>query len=128
MVPGDYDITIYRGSTFELAIGAANAAGVATDFAADYDGARLQIRAAWLKKQPAPKTPLLELTTANGGIIFDTTTLTLYLSAAATAALTFNGGRYDLELVVDAVVSPAAVEQVDKLLTGLVKVTGEVTI
>jgi len=69
------------------------------------------------------------LTTDNGGIEVVTTTLTMFISAADTAALTFNEGRYDLELVTDALVGPPVVaEVVDKILVGLVKVTGEITL
>ena len=125
MVPGKYDITIYRGGTFEIVIESESAQGVATDFAATYDSARLQVRPAWNKKLGTnPPAALLELTTANGGIVVATTTLTLYISAADTAALTFNEGRYDLELVV----TTAGVIRVDKILTGLVSVTGEITV
>jgi len=129
MVPGNYDITIYRGGTFEIGVEAENAAGVGTDFEVTYDSIRMQIRPAWVKKQVAsPSTPLLELTTANGGISIDGTTITLFISAADTTALAFNEGRYDLELVKDATLDPVAVERVDKILTGLVKVTGEITV
>ena len=132
MVPGNYDITIYRGGTFEISVEAENAVGVSTDFAATYDSARLQVRPAWNKKLSTNPAALLELTTANGGILIESatpTTLTLYISAADTAALLFDEGRYDLELVVAAVVSPTpAVEKVDKILTGKVSVTGEITV
>lgn len=130
MVPGKYDITIYRGSTFEIGIGAENSVGVAIDFAAVYDSMRLQIRPSWSKKQSAtPPGALLELTTANGGIVVATTLITLYITAAATAALTFNEGQYDLELIIDAATGPPAVAQkVHKLLSGFVKVVGEVTV
>lgn len=129
MVPGNYDITIYRGGTFEIGVEAENAAGVGTDFEVTYDSIRMQIRPAWVKKQVAsPSSPLLELTTANGGISIDGTTITLFISAADTTALAFNEGRYDLELVKDATLDPVAVERVDKILTGLVKVTGEITV
>jgi hypothetical protein len=129
MVPGNYDITIYRGGTFSVGINAENAAGVAIDFST-YDSVRMQIRPAWIKKHGnSPMVPLLELTTDNGGIEVVTTTLTMFISAADTAALTFNEGRYDLELVTDAVVGPPVVaEVVDKILVGLVKVTGEITL
>lgn len=45
--------------------------------------------------------PLLVLTTENGGIIIDTVlkTITITISAAATAALTFSAAVYSLELV-----------------------------
>jgi hypothetical protein len=46
-------------------------------------------------------TSLLSLTTENGGIVLDDVakTITLNISAAATAELTFETGTYDLEMV-----------------------------
>lgn len=67
-------------------------------------------------------TVLLTLTTENSGIALDSTkhTITLTISAAATAALTWKSGKYDLELI-----SPTGV--VTALLSGAVTVTKEVT-
>jgi hypothetical protein len=58
--------------------------------------ARMQIRAAL----DSPSV-IQELTTANGGVVVDTTnsTITLLLTAAQTAALTFSSAVYSLELV-----------------------------
>jgi hypothetical protein len=67
-------------------------------------------------------TVLKTLTTENGGIVLDQTkkTITVVISAADTAALTWKSGVYDLEMV-----SPSAV--VTKLYTGKIYVTKEVT-
>lgn len=67
-------------------------------------------------------TVLLSLTTENAGIVLDNTakTITLNVSATASAALTWKTGVYDLELV-----SPTGV--VTALLTGSVTVASEVT-
>lgn len=57
--------------------------------------ARLQIR-----DKLASDTVLLELTTENSGIVIDTVlkTITLVITATATAAFTFTSGVYSLEL------------------------------
>ena len=67
---------------------------------------------------------LLVLTTENGGIAIDLSraTITLNITAAATALLPWKSGVYDLELV-----SSAATPVVTNLLTGRVSVTKEVT-
>lgn len=127
MVPGKYDITIYRGGTFEINIESTNTLDVDLDFEDVYDSIRLHIRPAWVKR-PSSNAPLLELTTANGGITIDGTILTLHISAAATAAIAFDEGKYDLELVIAATTDPVAVEKVDKLLYGSVTIIGEKTI
>lgn len=58
--------------------------------------ARMQIRS-----KITDDTVIKELTTANGGIIIDDTnkTITIYMSATDTAALTFSSAIYSLELV-----------------------------
>ena len=57
--------------------------------------ARMQVRA-----KITSVTPLLELTTENGGIILGGTagTITLFISAEDTAAFDWDGGAYDLEI------------------------------
>jgi hypothetical protein len=67
---------------------------------------------------------LLSLTTENGGIALDNTnhTITLLLTAAQTAAITWKKGVYDLEMV-----SPDVVPIVTKLYTGMVIASYEVT-
>lgn len=57
--------------------------------------ARMQVRA-----RVEDPIPLLDLTTANGGIILGGTagTVTVYLSATATAAIQWKAGVYDLEI------------------------------
>jgi hypothetical protein len=131
MVPGKYDMTIYRGSTFSLSFTAADANDVPVDFDADYidkPGAdlgdiRMYIRPAWaIRPETTKQDALLELTIANGRITTAGTTLTITLTAAETAAITFNEGKYDIELV-----TGAAIPVVDKLLYGKVTVKDEQT-
>lgn len=133
MVPGKYDITIYRGSTWSITINAENAAGIDIDFAtsyvdnpsADLGTIRMQIRPIWDNVPVPTGAALLELTIANARITLTGSNLNLVLTldAATTAALAFNSGKYDLELV-----TGASTPVVDKLLYGDVTVTGEITI
>jgi len=69
-------------------------------------------------------TVLLSLTTENGGIAIDNTkkTITLKISAAATALLAWRTGVYDLEMV-----SSDTDPVVTALMSGKVSVTQEVT-
>lgn len=78
--------------------------------------ARMQIRA-----RVTSSTTLLELTTANSRITIDDTTklITLSLTAAVTAGLTWRQGVYDLEMVSGGVV--------ETIMYGNVKVLKEVT-
>lgn len=65
--------------------------------------ARMQIR-----EKPSSTVVLLELTSSNGGIILNNTlkTITLNISASATAALSFKYAVYSLELVSGDIVVP----------------------
>jgi len=133
MVPGKYDITIYRGSTWTITVTAKNAADVDIDFATSYvdipsaglGDIRMQIRPIW-NNDPIPSgEALLELTLANARIALAGSNLNIVLTldAETTAALEFNTGKYELELVTGDTTSV-----VDKLLYGDVTVTGEITI
>jgi len=128
MVPGTYNIRIYRGSTWSITLEARDALDVAMDFSV-YDSMRMHIRAPWIKGIPV-SDPLLELTTENGRISLQSadTQILLVLSAAVTADLAFKEGVYDLELVKDAVLDPPTAEVVDKLIRGSVTVIGEPTV
>lgn len=89
-----YDLVMVQGATFEKAFEWKDASKIAINLTG-YT-ARLQIRS-----DTDSSTTLLELTTENGRITLnDPTTgvIQLYVSAADTAALTFNTGVYDLEL------------------------------
>lgn len=48
------------------------------------------------KKVESTEEPLLKLTNLNGGIILGDATVTLYLPASATSAITWRTGVYDL--------------------------------
>lgn len=79
--------------------------------------ARLHIR-----KSVSSATFLVELTTANGGIVLDNVekTIKIFMSAVDTAALTFTSGVFALEMV-------SATGVVTSLLEGTVVVSKEVT-
>lgn len=88
------DLVMVQGATFEKAFEWKDSSKVPISLVG-YT-ARLQIRS-----DTDSSTTLLELTTENGRITLnDPTTgvIQLYVSAADTAALTFNTGVYDLEL------------------------------
>jgi hypothetical protein len=122
MIPGKFDIKIYRGSTFEHTLYAA-IADIDVDFGVDYTSAELHVRPAWVSTG-STLPPLLTLSTENGGITITGLLVKLNLSAVETAALQFVDGKYDLEFI-NANVTPAVV---DKLLYGSVTVFGEKTI
>jgi hypothetical protein len=124
MIPGKYNITIYRGSTFNIHINAVDGLGDIY-FNDEYTSARLHIRPAWVNTpSEVVGKPLLEMTTENFKILIVGKQITLTLSAKETAALNFFSGVYDLELV-NTSVNPIIV---DKILYGTVTVKGEVTV
>jgi hypothetical protein len=130
MIPGKYPITIWRGGTWSIGI-----TQDVLDFA-EYDEIRMQVRPPFRKNSSSAcssSTALLSLTLENGRITVeeDTNTLRLTISSTDTAAIKFNEGVYDLELVthVDLEADPQITEEVvDKLLYGTVEVEGEQTI
>lgn len=112
--PGHYDITIFRGATYDQTFTWLD------DDASPIDltgfTARMHVR----DTVDAPDPPLLSLTTP-GDITLGggSGTIRVIISAAATSALAFTKGVYDLELVDGAVVT--------RLLQGAVKLSREVT-
>ena len=122
MMPGKYDINIFRGSTWSITL---EVAGI--DFS-KYDLVRMQIRPPWVKGFPRKK-PLIELTLDNNRIRFEDNyeKVVLYISATDTTKLSFNEGAYDLEFIIHA--NPGVTEEVvDKLIYGSVFVKGEKTV
>lgn len=127
MIPGKYDITIYKGGTFSITLSSENAIGTDINFNDAYDEIRMQIRPTWAK-MPYTEDPLMDFTVANGRIVIPTDglSLTLNIDAADTELIDFKDGKYGLELIKYATTDPVAVEVVDKFLTGLVAVADEV--
>ncbi len=113
-----HDITIVQGATFSKKIQWKDANKTAIDMTG-YT-ARMQIRA-----ESDSAASLFELTTENGRILLNSPTtgdITLKVSATDTAAITFNTGVYDLELV-----HTDGVQIVDNILYGYVSVRKNVT-
>lgn len=127
MIPAKYNITIYKGGTWSITIEAEEAIAGGVDFSTDYTDMQMQIRRSWKSTtEEHSGSALMELTIANGRITVaeDGSSITLTISAADTAGITFKAGTYDLELI-NSNVSPTVI---DKLLYGTVTVIGEVTI
>jgi hypothetical protein len=117
MAAGTWNFTIEQGATFTRTLTWRDSLGVPVPLAGL--AARMQLR---LKLTDA--TVILELTTGNGRIVLtDPGLITLHLSAAETAALSFKTASYDLEIV-DPTATP---ELVTRLVQGLVTLAPEVT-
>lgn len=114
METGTYDFTIYQGATFSRVLtwrDSTNALVNLTGYTA-----RMMIREAI-----DSTSAFVTLTTENGGIALGGAagTITLAISATATAAITQSQGVYDLELVSGSTVT--------RLLEGAVTISKEVT-
>lgn len=137
MIPGKYDFTIYRGGTWSITLTAKDDNGTPKDFS-KYDEIIMQIRPAWVKNAQST-SPLFTVSLANGRVtttevsVTDEETgevttyiyeLTFTISAADTAALAFNSGRYEIDLINNSE-NPVVV---DKILYGTVKVEGDLVL
>jgi hypothetical protein len=115
ITPGNYDITIYQGTTFNQQFtwkDQNNALINLTGFSARMM-ARTSIDAA---------APFITLTTANGGVVLGGAagTITLQMNDTQTTALSSTSGVYDLEVI-------DGVGTVTRLLQGNLIVSAEVT-
>lgn len=114
--PGRLNLTILQGATFrhDLTWKTGNPPDVV-----NLSGylARMQMRA-----KVSDAVVLIELTTANGGIVLDPLNggIAIYISAADTASLAFKKAFYDLEMI-------APNGDVIRLVEGIVIVSPEVT-
>lgn len=129
MIPGKYDMTIYKGGTFSTSFTSENNLGVPMNFS-DYNEIRMQIRPIWAK-MPYTEDPLMDFTEANGRIVrpVDGLSLILNIAAADTEIIDFESGKYGLELIkyVDLQADPPIpVQIVDKYFIGLIAVIDEV--
>ncbi len=111
---GSYNFTIYQGATFSRVLtwrDSSNALVNLTGYTA-----RMMIR-----ETIDATSAFITLTTENGGITLGGSagTITLAISATATAAITQSSGVYDLELVSGSTVT--------RLLAGSVNIDKEVT-
>lgn len=115
--PFKHNIKIIQGATLsDVTTWKAGTPAVAVDLTGCT--ARMQARA----KITDTTTPLLSLTTENGGIALGGAagTVTINMTATATAALTWKSAVYDLEIVF-------ADTTVRRLLAGSISVSPEVT-
>jgi hypothetical protein len=124
--PKEVDIVIYQGATFRKAfkLETLNSSGATIPFLLDGWSARMQVR-----EKVSSSIVLLDLTTVNGGIIFESddsglsvteTRIIINITAVQTNALTVKRGKYDLELV-------DADAHVGRLLSGNVTIVPQVT-
>ncbi|NBX03384.1 MAG: hypothetical protein EBR02_04870 [Alphaproteobacteria bacterium] len=113
--PGNYDLTIYQGATFSQILTWKDGSGELVNLTG-YT-ARMMAR-----ESIDAASAFITMTTENGGITLGGAagTIALSISAANTAAITAQGGVYDLELV-----SGGGV--VTRLLAGNVFINREVT-
>lgn len=93
--PAKLKFTIYQGATFPKRLRWKGPLPAQTPIDLTGCTARMQVRA-----EIGSPTVLLELTTENGGITLGGTagTIDLYVGATATAAFTWEGGVFDLEI------------------------------
>lgn len=114
-LPAEQNLTIYRGSAFDEIFEFKDESGALINFTGF--SARMQARLT-----PASNNVLLDVSTANGKLTLGGAlgTLSMTLSAAETAALTFESASYDLELI-------AANGRVDRILKGTITLDTEVT-
>lgn len=116
MAAAKLKLSIEQGATFRKVLTwKAGTPAVAVDLTGCT--ARMQIRSAI-----ESSTPLITLTTENGGIVLGGVagTIELIIAPTATAAITWTAGVYDLEIVF----SPT---EVRRLVYGAVTVSKEVT-
>lgn len=101
MVPGKYNITVFRGGTFDISLSATDDNGP-IDFGVTYTSAEMRIYRAWLNNiDENPDNFLFELTTDNGMIVIAGTSIHLSIPAIVTQSLSFESGVYLLKLIVD---------------------------
>lgn len=122
MQPGKYNITMFRGSTFNIGVKAEDDDGPVEDYNQTYNIAELIVYEAWAREPTDMDGPtLLEIGTATGHITIGTDTISVLMNSAETAALLFNEGVYVLKLM-----TSGAPDLVDVYLGGKFIVKNEV--
>lgn len=101
MMPGKYNMTIFRGGTFDVSLKAKDLNGD-VNFSDTYTSAAMHIYKAWLTNlDDSPDNFLFELSTENGMITISNTVIGLHIPASVTRTMTFESGIYLLKLIVD---------------------------
>lgn len=103
MTPGTYNITIYRGGTFDIELTGSDADG-SIIFSETYTTAALNIYEAWWDDDDVMPPPLFEMTTTNGMITIAGASIKLHVPAEFTQSMTFNSGVYQLKLITDGII------------------------
>ena len=119
MIPGKYDIDVYRGGTFESGTISRTIDDVPLNFAA-YDSITLRVKQAWKHVGVLDTdTVLLTLSSTDGDITIsdDELSISITISVTEVDALTFEAGRYFLDL--------HTATTTDKLLYGKFTILGE---
>jgi len=119
MIPGKYDIDVYRGGTFESGTISRTIDDVPLNFAA-YDSITLRVKQAWKHVGVLDTdTVLLTLSSTDGDIVVsdDELSISIIISVTKVNALTFEAGRYFLDL--------HTATTTDKLLYGKFTILGE---
>ena len=95
MSAGFHHFIIEQGATFGQVLTLTDSSSTVVNLVG-YGSAEMDLR-----RNPESSTPILTLTTANGGIALGGTagTVTLTISASDTTSLTVGSGVYDLEIV-----------------------------
>ncbi len=103
MVPGKYNMTVFRGGTFDISISATDDNGD-INFGQTYTSAKMCIYRAWLNNLDEDlDNCLYELNTTNGMLIITNTVIHIHIPALVTPALPFDSGVYLLKLIVDGI-------------------------
>lgn len=123
MIPGEYNIEIYKGGTWEIVLEGKNSTGSPTDFSI-YDEITLEIYAPWIEDITGV-TPLLAISKTTGEIVITNNLITITIAASVTNQITFTEGKYSLKLIqnTDLTATPPITEPIiDVLLQGTVLV------
>lgn len=122
MLPGNFPITITKGKTYSLGFSGKLDDGQTFTFDS-YTDIILTVRQPWVHAQDA-EAPILKqwkMSTGEFAVSGDSTSFDLNLTAAATALLDFNEGRYELDLYTDIIEGD---DIIDPFLKGKITVLG----
>jgi len=103
MTPGTYNISIFRGGTFDIELTGSDKNGP-INFGATYTAAELNIYEAWWDDDDTMPPSIFEMTTGNGMIVIVGASIKLHVPAEITSGITFNSGVYQLKLITDGVI------------------------